>query len=104
MDYGDYADPAALLAHIVLPDGIENFDHFNDPTITAEVELARTTASPGKRAALIAQAEKLTAEQLPFIPDVQPNTVLVLTKALTGAVSSSAYLFSPWANQLGGTG
>ena len=104
VDYGDYADPAALLAHIVLPGGIENFDHFNDPTITAEVERARTTASPSKRAALIAEAEKLTAEQLPFIPDVQPDTVLVLEKDLTGAVSSSAYLFSPWADSLGGTG
>ena len=104
VDYGDYADPAALLAHIVLPGGIENFDHFNDPTITAEVERARTTASPSKRAALIAEAEKLTAEQLPFIPDVQPDTVLVLEKNLTGAVSSSAYLFSPWADSLGGTG
>ena len=104
VDYGDYADPAALLAHIVLPGGIENFDHFNDPTITAEVEQARTTASPSKRAALIAEAEKLTAEQLPFIPDVQPDTVLVLEKDLTGAVSSSAYLFSPWADSLGGTG
>jgi len=104
VDYGDYADPAALLAHIVLPGGIENFDHFNDPTITAEVQQARTTASPSKRAALIAEAEKLTAEQLPFIPDVQPDTVLVLEKDLTGAVSSSAYLFSPWADSLGGTG
>ncbi len=104
VDYGDYADPAALLAHIVLPGGIENYDHFNDPNITAEVERARTTASPGKRAALIAEAEKLTAEQLPFIPDVQPDTVLVLEKDLTGAVSSSAYLFSPWADSLGGTG
>ena len=104
VDYGDYADPAALLAHIVLPGGIENFDHFNDPIIAAEVEQARTTASPSKRAALIAEAEKLTAEQLPFIPDVQPDTVLVLEKDLTGAVSSSAYLFSPWADSLGGTG
>ena len=104
VDYGDYADPAALLAHIVLPGGIENFDHFNDPNITAEVEQARTTASPSKRAALIAEAEKLTTEQLPFIPDVQPDTVLVLKKGLTGAVSSSAYLFSPWADSLGGTG
>ena len=43
-------------------------------------------------------------QQLPWIPDVQPDTVLVLTKDLTGAVSSSAYLFSPWANSLGGTG
>jgi hypothetical protein len=30
--------------------------------------------------------------------------VLLLGKGLTGAVSSSAYLFSPWADQLGGTG
>ena len=104
VDYGDYADPAAMLAHIVLPGGIENFDHFNDPNITAQVEQARTTASPSRRAALIAEAEKLTAEQLPFIPDVQPDTVLVLNKDLTGAVSSSAYLFSPWADSLGGTG
>ena len=104
VDYGDYADPAAMLAHIVLPGGIENFDHFNDPNITAQVEQARTTASPSRRAALIAEAEKLTAEQLPFIPDVQPDTVLVLNKDLTGAISSSAYLFSPWADSLGGTG
>ena len=104
VDYGDYADPAAMLAHVVLPGGIENYDHFNDPDITALVERARTTASPGKRAALIAEAEKLTMQQLPFIPDVQPETVLVLRKDLTGAVSSSAYLFSPWADNLGGTG
>jgi len=43
-------------------------------------------------------------QQLPFIPDVEPDTVLVLGKGLTGALSSTAYLFSPWADQLGGTG
>jgi peptide/nickel transport system substrate-binding protein len=104
VDYGDYADPAAMLAHVVLPGGIENYDHFSNPDITALVDQARTTASPGKRAALIAQAEKLTMQQLPWIPDVQPDTVLVLKNDLTGAVSSSAYLFSPWADSLGGTG
>jgi hypothetical protein len=30
--------------------------------------------------------------------------LLVLNKSLTGAVSSFAYMFAPWANQLGGTG
>jgi peptide/nickel transport system substrate-binding protein len=52
----------------------------------------------------MARAETLTMQQLPWIPDVEPDTVLVLGKGLTGAVSSSAYLYSPWANQLGGTG
>ena len=35
---------------------------------------------------------------------LRPATVLVLGKSLSGAVSSSAYLFSPWADQLGGAG
>ena len=52
----------------------------------------------------MAKAEQLTMQQLPFIPDVEPDTALVLGKGLTGALSSTAYLFSPWADQLGGTG
>jgi len=64
----------------------------------------RATADPDQRAALVARAEELTMQQLPFIPDVEPDTVLVLGKGLTGALSSTAYLFSPWADQAGGTG
>ena len=72
--------------------------------ITAALEQARGTANPDQRAALVARAEQLTMQQLPGIPDVQPDTVLVLGNGLSGAISSSAYLFSPWADQLGGTG
>src|SRR5215469_178863 len=100
--FGDSSDPAALLAQVVLPGGLQNFDGFNDPAITAALEQARGTANPDHRAALMATAERLTAQQLPWIPDVEPDTVLVLSKGLSGAVSSSAYLFAPWANQLGG--
>jgi peptide/nickel transport system substrate-binding protein len=81
-----------------------NINNFTDPQITAALEQARRTANPDRRAALVAKAEKLTAQQLPQIPDVDPDTSLLLAKSLTGAVSSTAYLFSPWANQLGGTG
>jgi len=41
---------------------------------------------------------------LPWISDVEPGTVLVPGQGLSGAISSSAYLFSPWADRLGGTG
>jgi len=104
VNYGDYADPAAMLATAVLPDGSQNYDNFNDPKITSDMEQARGTADPDKRAALVAQAEKLAVQQLPWIPDVQPTSLLLLNKSLTGAVSSFAYMFAPWANQLGGTG
>jgi peptide/nickel transport system substrate-binding protein len=104
VDFGDDADPAALLAAFDLPGGSANYDNFNDPAITAALEQARGTANPDRRAALVARAEQLTMQQLPGIPDVQPDTVLVLGHGLSGAIASSAYLFSPWADQLGGTG
>jgi peptide/nickel transport system substrate-binding protein len=101
---GDYADPAGLLAEAVLPGGLMNYDNFNDPAITAVLEQARSTANPDQRAALVARAEKITAQQLPWIPDAQPDTLLLLGKGLTGAVASFAAMFSPWANQLGRAG
>jgi peptide/nickel transport system substrate-binding protein len=102
VNYGDYADPAALLATVVLSDGSQNFSGFSDSKITSLLDQARGTADPDKRASLVAQAEQATAEQLPWIPTVQPVTVLVLDKKLTGAVASFSYMGAPWANELGG--
>ena len=104
MNYGDYADPAALLSTIVLPGGSQNYDNFNDPQLTSLLEQARSTADPDKRAALVAKAEEMAAQQLPWIPNVQPTNVLMLSKNLTGAVASFAYMFAPWADSLGGKG
>jgi peptide/nickel transport system substrate-binding protein len=104
VNYGDYADPAALLSTIVLPGGSQNYDNYNDPKTTALLEQARGTADPGQRAALVAQAEQLAARNLPWIPDVQPTSVLITSKNLTGAVASFAYMFAPWADRLGGAG
>jgi peptide/nickel transport system substrate-binding protein len=104
VNYGDYAAPEAMLSTFVLPGGSQNYTNFNNPTITSDMEQARSTANPDKRAALVAAAEKLTMQQLPWIPDVQPTSLLMLGKGLTGAVSSFAYMFAPWANQLGATG
>jgi peptide/nickel transport system substrate-binding protein len=104
VNYGDYADPAALLATLVLPGGSQNYDGFNDPKMTSLLETARSTANPDARARLVAQAEELAAKSLPWIPDVQPTSILILHKGLTGAVASFSYMFAPWADNLGGTG
>jgi peptide/nickel transport system substrate-binding protein len=104
VNYGDYADPAALLATIVLSDGSQNYDHYSNPKMTALLEQARGTSSPDQRARLVARAEQLAAVQLPWIPNVQPTSVLVLSSKLTGAVASFSYMFAPWADELGGTG
>ena len=104
VNYGDYADPAALLATIVLPGGSQNYDNFNNPQLTALLEQARGTADPAKRAALVAKAEQMAATLLPWIPNVQPTSILMLSKSLTGAVASFSYMFAPWADSLGGKG
>jgi peptide/nickel transport system substrate-binding protein len=103
-NYGDYADPAAMLATLDLPGASQNYDNFNNPQIVSALEQARSTADPNKRAALVAQAEKLTMQQLPWIPNVQPVALLMLSSKLSGAVASFAYMFAPWADSLGGTG
>jgi peptide/nickel transport system substrate-binding protein len=102
VNYGDYADPGALLATVVLPGASQNYDNFSDPQITSLLEQARGTADPDARARLVARAEGLATQQLPWIPDAQPTNVLMLKDDLTGAVSSFAYMFAPWADRLGG--
>jgi peptide/nickel transport system substrate-binding protein len=102
-DYGDYADPAALLAAIVVPGGSQNYDNFSNSQITALLSRAEGSASPDQRAQLVSRAEELAAALLPWIPDVQPTSVLILSKGLTGATASFSYMFAPWADNLGGT-
>jgi peptide/nickel transport system substrate-binding protein len=102
VNYGDYADPAALLATIALPGASQNYDNFNDPQLTSLLSQARGTANADARATLVAKAEELAAKDLPWIPDAQPTSVLMLNSGLTGAVSSFAYMFAPWADNLGG--
>ena len=102
VNYGDYADPAALLATAALPGGSQNYDNFNDPQITSLLEQARGTANLDARAQLVAKAEQLAAQQLPWIPNAQPTNVLIQNASLTGAVGSFAFMFAPWADSLGG--
>jgi len=102
VNYGDYADPAALLSTIVMPGASQNYDNYNDAQITSLLEQARGTGAADARAALVARAEQLAAQQLPWIPNAQPTNVLFLSSNLTGAVASFSYMFAPWADQLGG--
>lgn len=101
-NYGDYADPAALLASLVMPDGSQNYSGYSNPQVVALMNAARTEADPTKRAQDVADAQKLIMQDLPWIPDAFPNTELITTANLTGAAASFDYMFAPWADQLGG--
>jgi peptide/nickel transport system substrate-binding protein len=102
LNYGDYAGPEALPATFLEPGGSQNFDNYANSEIVSLFEDARTTADPNARAAKVAQVEKLMATDLPWIPMVQPEVDLITSNNLSGAYSSFAYMFSPWADKLGG--
>jgi peptide/nickel transport system substrate-binding protein len=104
VNYGDYADPAALLATLVLPTGSQNYSGYNNPQVTKLLEEARTTADENERAQKVADAQAIIMKDLPWIPNAFPDSGLITSSNLTGAVSSFAYMFAPWANDLGGTG
>jgi len=101
-NYGDYADPAALLATLVLPDGSQNYSGYSNPQVTQLMDAARSEADPTKRAQDVADAQKLIMQDLPWIPNALPNSELITSSNLSGAVASFAYMFAPWADQLGG--
>lgn len=102
VDYGDYADPVSMVATIALPAGARNYAGIEDAQLIDLLERARETADPEDRAAIVVDIMERFNEVLPWIPLVQPATLLVMNKRLTGAVSSFAYMSSSWADDLGG--
>ena len=104
VNYPDFADPAGLYATFVLPDGSQNYSGYANPEVIDLMSEARTTADPTARAELVVAAERIIMEELPWIPLVAPQTVLITNSGLTGAPSSFTYMFSPWAAGLGTVG
>ena len=80
VNYGDYADPAALLATVALPGADQNYDNFNDPQITSLLDQARGTANPDAagRAGRQGRAAGRAARCRGSRPS-QPTNVLVLS-------------------------
>jgi peptide/nickel transport system substrate-binding protein len=101
-NYGDYADPAGLLATLVLPDGSQNYSAYSNPQVTQLMNAARSEPNLDKRAQDMVDAQKISMLDMPWIPDAFPNNEVITSSNLTGAVASFAYMFAPWANQLGG--
>jgi peptide/nickel transport system substrate-binding protein len=113
LNYGDYAGPEALLATFLIPEGSQNFDGWGvqgtDPNATDHAKIAamfddaRSTADPNARAQKVADVEKAIATDLTWIPVLQPWVPTITSANLSGTYSSFAYMFSPWADKLGGT-
>jgi peptide/nickel transport system substrate-binding protein len=103
INYGDYADPAALYNSFAMPGGSQNFSGYANPQVTQKMNAARGEADPAKRAQDVIAAQKIITDELVWIPLVAPNTVLVMNKKVTGPPSTFSFMFGPWASYLGGS-
>ena len=103
-NYGDFGDPAALYRTLAVPGGSQNFNNWENAEVTKNLEAARGEGDPVKRAEYVVAAQKIITEQLVWIPLVEPNNVVIMNKAVTGAPATFSYMFGPWAAYLGGSG
>jgi peptide/nickel transport system substrate-binding protein len=100
-NYGDYADPAALMSTLALKEGSQNFAGYSNPQALAALEAARVEPDDAKRAQHVVDAQKVVTQDVAWIPMAAPDAVLIMSKGITGAPSSFQYMFGPWLSALG---
>ncbi|MEU8199746.1 ABC transporter substrate-binding protein [Streptosporangium sp. NPDC049046] len=96
----DYPDPTQIYQYL---QGGNTFNYagWADPEFDRLIGEATSAADPAERAGLVAEAQKIAAEQLIWIPLYAPFNPLYLGKGLTGAPTSSVQLTYPWAADIG---
>ncbi|MCQ4213649.1 ABC transporter substrate-binding protein [Streptomyces longispororuber] len=98
--YISKADPMGFYDN-GLSDSSNNWVGFKDAAYDRKVKQALATLDDGKRAALAVDVQRTFVESAVWIPVAQIPTILVLDRKLTGPTASQAYLYYPWAAQLG---
>lgn len=101
VNYPDFADPLAIYATMIGPDGSQAYNGYADPAAQDLLAQARVATDDAERAALTVELQSMITDEMLWIPIVAPTNVLVLNTALTGAPSTFQYMFGPWAAYLG---
>ncbi|MFI5551913.1 ABC transporter substrate-binding protein [Streptomyces sp. NPDC051738] len=84
-----------------LSDSSNNWVGFKSSAYDAKVEEGLRTLHDAKRAQLAIDVQRRFADAAVWIPVAQVPTALVIDEKLTGPPASMAYLYYPWAAQLG---
>ncbi|MEI3865722.1 ABC transporter substrate-binding protein [Microbacterium sp. CCNWLW134] len=98
--YLDVPEPAAYYQYYT-SDGVFNVAGFSDAEFDSVVSESRTTLDDDARAELITTAQAIYADNRINFPIVSQNTRTFLAEGVTGAVTSQAFLYSPWAVNIG---
>jgi peptide/nickel transport system substrate-binding protein len=91
----DVPDPLDYLGLIVLPDSYFNWIGLKNPTVASLLDKARSDFNDKQRAQEITQAQTSYDPTQPEIPMLSLHEVMYMSKSVTGAPASFAYIFEP---------
>ncbi|MEV7277323.1 ABC transporter substrate-binding protein [Streptomyces sp. NPDC093111] len=98
--YDSITDPLDLLTGFKTGAYL-NFAGYSDKKYDAGVDRATAEYDPDKRLMIEADLQKQAAEQLLWIPVAEWPTAVFLNKRITGAPTTIAYMYYPWAADVG---
>ena len=101
LNYITAVDPLGSLVEIAAPGGKSNFNGYDNPDVTAELDRAAQEDDPAARAAIVAEIMVTVGQDLPWIPLVIPRVRLFQASGLTGAPKTFTYLNIPWLAMMG---
>ncbi len=101
INYLEFPDAADMYASYATPGGSQNFNGYQDATVTQDLAAAVATQDETKRAELVNAAQAILATSLPWIPIVAPRALVYENKSVTGAPLSFSYMDSAWAASVG---
>lgn len=103
-NYMDVPDPLVFLRTIVQEGGSQNFSGYSNPEIEELLAKAEAASDETERAELTTEIEALAMADMPWLPVVDPAVRLFMSDRVTGVPASFAYLYYPWAADLGAAG
>lgn len=101
LNYVQVREPAFMYGMVAMPDGVQNFGGYENPEVTALLSEAFSTLDDTKRAELVAKAQAIISEELPWIPLVSMRAVTYTSNEITGVPLNFSFMGQPWASGVG---
>ncbi|GAA5020629.1 ABC transporter substrate-binding protein [Kitasatospora paranensis] len=98
--YDSITDPLDLLSNF-RTGAYQNYAGYSDKAYDDLVDQAAAVYDPARRTAVEAQLQKTASDRLLWIPVAEWPTSVFLNKRLTGAPTTIAYMYYPWAADVG---
>jgi peptide/nickel transport system substrate-binding protein len=100
INYTVIAEPLFFLSSVALPNGLNNYDKYSNPTVTKLITQASASNDQATQASLLTRADAIFEKAPNTIMLAVPRINLWQSKRITGAPANASYLSFPWGSLL----